>query len=133
MKLTKEQFEAEIQKQMKANRCTYEEAKEIVEWDYEIDHGNKELGALSSEQKKMIRKLHKADKDPTKTATRKPRERKVDEEKHEIFSWFHIVLEGMQLNGKAQIAEVKPDSKVSFMVNGNCYTLTLTKHRAEKA
>ena len=48
--------EKEIEKQMKANHCTRQEALEILQWDYEIDHGNTENGALTKEQKALVRK-----------------------------------------------------------------------------
>ena len=60
--------EKEIEKQMKANHCSRQEALEILQWDYEIDHGNTENGALTKEQKAMVRTLTKADKDPLKSA-----------------------------------------------------------------
>ena len=130
-KLTEKQFEAEVKRQMKANKCSYEEAKEIVEWDYEIDHGNTELGALSAEQKKLIRSITKADKDPDKKKSVK-RERKVDEDKKHIFDILRIPLEGFALNGEIENLTFKNEAEISFTYNGNAYSVKLTKHRPKK-
>ena len=131
MRLTEKQFEAEIKRQMVANKCSYEEAKEIVEWDYEIDHGNTELGALSKEQKKLIRSITKADKDPTKKRAVK-RERKIDEDKKHIFDILKIVFEGYNLNGEIENLTCKNETEISFSYKGSEYSVKLTKHRPKK-
>jgi len=132
MKRTKEQYEKEIERQMAINQCSYEDAKSIVDWDDAIDAGDKELGAPTPEQKKMLRQLHKADKDPGAKTERKPRERKVDEDKKKVFSWLHTTLEGFALNGEITITAVKNETEVTFMHGDAEYTMKLTKHRAKK-
>ena len=64
---------------------------------------------------------------------RKPRERKVDEEKGYILKNVKTLIEGMLLN-KGESAEVskKNETELSFNLNGNAYTLKLTKHRPPK-
>ena len=128
MKFTKEQ----IEKQMRANHCTREEAIDILAWDWEIDHGNEELGAMTAEQKKMVRNLTKAEKVPTEKRTVK-RERKVDENKKEVFDWIRIMLEGMEQNGKVESMACKNEAEISFTHGGEAFTVKLTKHRAPKA
>lgn len=124
--------ETEIKKQMEANHCTREEALDILAWDYDIDHGDKEKGAPTAEQKKLIRSLTKADKAPAEKRTVK-RERKVDENKAEIFGWVKTMLEGMELNGKIENMTCKNETEISFMHAGEEFSIKFTKHRAKKA
>jgi len=119
--------EKEIQHQMQCNHCTREEALDILAWDYDIDHGDKEKGAPTAEQKKLIRSLTKADKAPTEKRTVK-RERKVDANKAEIFEKIRAMLAG-----EVEITAVKNEAEISFMHAGEAYTVKLTKHRAPKA
>ncbi len=119
--------EKEIQHQMQCNHCTREEAIDILAWDYDIDHGDKEKGAPTAEQKKLIRSLTKADKAPTEKRTVK-RERKVDANKAEIFEKIRAMLAG-----EVEITAVKNEAEISFMHAGEAYTVKLTKHRAPKA
>lgn len=119
--------EKEIQHQMQCNHCTREEALDILAWDYDIDHGDKEKGAPTAEQKKLIRSLTKADKTPTEKRTVK-RERKVDANKAEIFEKIRAMLAG-----EVEITAVKNEAEISFMHAGEAYTVKLTKHRAPKA
>ena len=126
MKL-KQFTEKEIQHQMQCNHCTREEALDILAWDYDIDHGDKEKGAPTAEQKKLIRSLTKADKAPTEKRTVK-RERKVDANKAEIFEKIRAMLAS-----EVEITAVKNEAEISFMHAGETYTVKLTKHRAPKA
>ena len=118
--------EKEIQHQMQCNHCTREEALDILAWDYDIDHGDKEKGAPTAEQKKLIRSLTKAEKAPTEKRTVK-RERKVDENKAEIFEKIRAMLAG-----EVEITAVKNEAEISFIHAGEAYTVKLTKHRAPK-
>lgn len=129
---TKEQYEALIAKHMKSLNCTREEAIDVIACDDEIDGGNKELFALSDEQKKMVRKLTKADRKPTEKRTVN-RERKVDEDKKTVFGWLRVPLEGFSLNGEIENLTLKNEAEISFSYNGNDYTVKITKHRAKKA
>ena len=122
--------EKEITKQMKANHCSREEAIDILTWDYEIDHGNTENGAMTAEQKALVRKLTKADKDPTVKRTAK-RERKIDENKETIFKILKAALE----NCDETLSEFtfKNESEISFTYNDENFSVKLTKHRVKKA
>ena len=123
--------EKDIERQMKANHCTREEAIEILQWDYEIDHGNKENGAMTKEQKALVRKITKADRNPAEKRTVK-RERKIDEDKKYIFDILKVTLEGFQGNETISNLTCKNEAEISFAYNGNAYTVKLTKHRSEK-
>lgn len=118
--------EKEIEKQMKANHCTRDEALEILQWDYEIDHGNTENGALTKEQKAMVRTLTKADKDPLKKRTVK-RERKVNENKKVLIEKIAQAL------AETENLSVKTETEISFTYNGKSYSVKLTEHREKKA
>lgn len=125
MKL-KQFTEQEIMHQMKCNHCTREEALDILAWDYDIEHGDKEKGAMTAEQKKLIRSLTHSAKAPTEKKTVK-RERKVDANKAEIFEKIRAMLAG-----EVEITAVKNEAEISFMHAGEAYTVKLTKHRAPK-
>ena len=118
--------EKEIEKQMKANHCSRQEALEILQWDYEIDHGNTENGALTKEQKALVRKITKADKDPTVKRTVK-RERKVNENKKALIEKIASALT------ETENLSVKTETEISFTYNGKQYTVKLTEHREKKA
>ena len=126
------EYEALIQKHMATLKCSREEAIDLIECDDEIDSGNKELFALTDEQKKIVRSVTKADKDPTKKRTVK-RERKVDEDKKHIFDILKIVFEGYNLNGEIENLSCKNETEISFSYKGSEYSVKLTKHRAPKA
>ena len=118
--------EKEIEKQMKANHCTRQEALEILQWDYEIDHGNTENGALTKEQKALVRKITKADKDPAKKRSVK-KERKVNENKKALIEKIAQALT------ETENLSVKTETEISFSYNGKQYTVKLTEHREKKA
>lgn len=132
MKRTSAQLEALIQSHMNTLGCTREEAIDLIECDDEIDHGNTELFALTPEQKKMVKTLTKADRDPDKVTTRKPRERKVDPAKHTVYAWIFHLMRGMLNTGSISDLTVKEDAEVSFMHEGAEFTIKIVKHRPKK-
>lgn len=129
---TEKEYEALILKHMQTLQCTREEAIDLIACDDAIDKGDKELFALSKEQKQLVRGLTKADRKPNEKRTVN-RERKIDEDKKTVFDWLRIPLEGFNLNGKIENLTAKNEAELSFTYNGNAYTVKLTKHRAPKA
>ena len=125
---TTEQTEALIQKHMKTLHCTREEAIDVIKCDDEIDSGNTDLFALSADQKKMVRNLTKADRDPTVKREVK-RDRKIDDDKLAVFTILKEALEGAEIENLSY----KNEAEISFTYNGAEYTVKLTKHRAKKA
>jgi len=121
--------EKEIEQQMRANHCTRDEAIDILAWDYDIEHGDTEKGAMTAEQKKMVRALTNSGRKSTGTAKR---ERKVDEDKKFIHDCIRIMFEGMHANGRIEDLTCKNETEVSFRYNGAEYSVKLTKHRAPK-
>lgn len=118
--------EQAIEREMKHYRCTREEAIDILQWDYEIDHGNTELGALTKEQKANLRKLTRAERDPAEKRTVK-RERKVNENKKILIEKISSAL------AETENLSVKNETEISFSYNGKQYTVKLTEHREKKA
>jgi len=125
---TPEQTEALIQKHMKTLHCTREEAIDVIKCDDEIDGGNTELFALTADQKKMVRNLTKADRNPNAKREVK-RERKIDDDKLTVFNVLKEALEGAEIENLT----CKNEAEISFAHNGAEYTVKLTKHRAKKA
>ena len=107
---------AEIMKEAEADGEPITEAEAI-------EMAKMELGA------KEIKRYEQAE---TKKE-RKPKERKVDEEKQRILKHVKVLIEGMQLNsGEACNVEMKTETELHFSLNGNDYTIKLTKHRPNK-
>lgn len=124
---TTEQYETLIQKHMKSLKCTREEAIDIIACDDEIDGGNKELFALTDEQKKLVRKITKADKKPEKTKKPSTRERKVNENKKVLIEKIAEAL------AETENLSVKTETEISFTYNGKSYSVKLTEHREKKS
>ena len=104
-----EKLIATIMKEAEADGepVTYEEAKEMAEMEMNAP------------------KRYEHEEKPRKKAEKV---RKVDEEKKEILSGLRIYIEGKG----AENITVKTETEVSFTLNGNAYTLKLTKHRPPK-
>ena len=126
-KRTEKEYEALIQKHMKSLKCTREEAIDIIACDDEIDGGNKELFALTDEQKKLVRKITKADKKPEKTKKPSTRERKVNENKKVLIEKIAEAL------AETENLSVKTETEISFTYNGKSYSVKLTEHREKKS
>lgn len=66
---------------------------------------------------------------------KKPRERKVDENKASLINFFKTALENEELvidEGIVLNIRVKPETEISFEYCGDEYTLKLIKHRPPK-
>ena len=99
---------------MKDLECTREEAEEVAEMEIKA---------------KGIKRYEKAEE----TKPRKPRERKVDEEKVSIIELvFDLLDNSFHLPTLNNVAIVNPQREITFKVGQNEYSLTLTKHRPPK-
>lgn len=125
---------ADIEKEVKrlmATGMSEAEARETAEYDYEIEHGGKDLEYdLTKEQQKVAKKM-------TSTGTRKKKaefswqkkERKPDEEKRDLISkLFEFIAE--VIDGKAVVSN--KERQIDFVVSNNNYSITLTRHRPPK-
>lgn len=126
--------EAEIKRMMDTLKISREEAIDLIKDDEAIDKGEK-LFELTPEQKKNA-------KAATITTSAKPvrknvkRERKPDEVKREIIETIAQNIDrccfGEDLHTVENVSIPKPEKEITFTVNGEEYSITLTKHRPKK-
>ena len=75
---------------------------------------------------KETRRYEKSDTPRKKTT----RERKVDEEKKNLFDYFRVLIESL---ADTDLISVKTESEIHFLHKENSYTLKLIKHRPPKS
>lgn len=127
--MTKEQ---QIEQYMKSLDISREEAEQLYE-DDQADFIGEEGEEMTSKAKE-IRRYEKADE----KKARKPREKKIDQEKVEILNWIEGALVGRHSiieEGDwdfSEVAKPNPQKEITFRVGENEYSLTLTKHRPPK-
>lgn len=118
--MTKEQ---EIQRNMELLEISREEAEQL----WEDDHSDEVLPEVAEMERKAAKiKNYTQGSKPRKKAEKV---RKVDEEKGYILGEVRTLLEGLGVDNIA----TKTETEISFALNGNAYTLKLTKHRPPKA
>lgn len=117
--------EADILRIMKGLHCSREEAIEVLQDDEAIDRGEN-LFELTPEQKKASKDARRAG--GNKRTKPVQRERKIDEVKGAILTACQTTLTELQ----ATITKVKTETEIEFTLNGENYTLKLTKHRPPK-
>lgn len=116
---------AEIEKFMQKLGISYEEAVQLMEDDEEDFIG--EEGEEMTKKAKINSATERVQGEkPKKKAVK---ERKVDEEKGHILGCLSETLKEMGVEN----ATTKTETEISFEMNGNKYTLKLTKHRPPKA
>ena len=126
--------EAQITKMMKSLDLTREEAIELIKDDMEIDKMSvKECTSdMTDEQKKAAKKATITTGEKKKTTSIK-KERKKDNIKIEIISTIAQNLNRCYFdddsNTVEDIAIIKPEREITFTINGEEYSITLTKHR----
>ena len=131
--------EAQITKMMATLKISREEAIEVIREDEEIDKMSmSEIdNDLTPEQKKAKKDATKTTGDKRKRAyTFTKRERKPDEVKREIIETIAHNLDraccGENLDHPQDITIVKPEKEITFVLFGEEYSVTLTKHRKPK-
>lgn len=118
--------EQQIEQYMKSLQISREEAEQLYEDDQEDYIG--EEGEQMTEKAKEIRRYEQS----AEKKARKPREKKIDQEKVEIIDFLYTE---MLNSGHIEFKEttVKNEQKeITFRVGENEYSLTLTKHRPPK-
>lgn len=131
--------EAQITKMMATLKISREEAIQVIREDEEIDKM-----PMSQIDDDLTPEQKKAKKDATKTTGDKrkrsytftKRERKPDEVKREIIETIAHNLDraccGENLDHPQDITIVKPEKEITFVLFGEEYSVTLTKHRKPK-
>lgn len=117
-----------IKMYMKKYGMSEADATEMYEYDEETDHMSmSEINkTLTAEQKQAV-------KDVTKTTSGKkketaPKERKADEEKRMIMTKLFEIAKTLDENA----VMTKIEKEIDIEINGNHYTIGLTKHRPPK-
>lgn len=124
--------EQQIEQYMKSLQISREEAEQLYEDDQEDYIG--EEGEQMTEKAKEIRRYEQS----AEKKERKPREKKIDQEKVEILHWVEGALVGRHSlidENDWDFSEVErpnPQKEITFRVGENEYSLTLTKHRPPK-
>ena len=131
--------EKQIEKMMATLHLTREEAIDLIREDEEVDKMtmSKVDSDLTKEQKKAKKDATKTTGDKRKRAyTFTKRERKPDEVKREIIETIAHNLDraccGENLDHPQDITIVKPEKEITFVLFGDEYSVTLTKHRKPK-
>ena len=116
---------AEIRKNMKEFGISEEDAARMFfeDWEY-IPAGSK----IKIERVKDLQ-IKKEYAKSEKPRSSKPKERKVDEDKKLLLAAMQDCLLDF---GEIVITDVKTETEIGFVFNGNNYTLKLTKHRPPK-
>lgn len=110
---------------MKTLEISADEAKQLLADDAKIDKGEK-LFELSTDQKKVEKKMRQADRKPTVYKLEK-RERKPNEDKQALISIFASTL-----NSLADLESVEITNKerqIDFKWNGTRYRIVLSAPR----
>lgn len=120
---------AQIEKIMKALKCSEQEAKEIIEADKAIDKGEKMDFDLSPEAEKQAKKY-------TKTGTRQTNSTKTERKRKENVAKSAIIAELndflIQKGYYKMVQILNKERQISFKIDGNDYELTLIQKRKPK-
>lgn len=133
MKISEEQ----ITKMMQSLDLTREEAIELIEDDMEVDKmSTKECASdMTEEQRQAAKAVTITTGEKKKSSAPIKRERKKDETKIAIISAIAKSLGSDCFYGKLgdidieNLSIVKPEKEIVFTLNGEEYSITLTKHR----
>lgn len=133
--------EKQIAKMMKSLDISREEAIAVIKEDEAVDKMSmKEVDSdLTAEQKKAKKKATNTTGDKSKRAyTFTKRERKPDDVKRKIISiiaqnLYQIIIDTDEDYFIPQNTIIKnPEKEITFLLKGDEYSITLTKHRKPK-
>lgn len=125
--------ERTIQDYMKRNKCSREEAIELIEYDTAIESGEETEYDLSAEQEATVRKMMRK-VDHTKSEGKVKRERKPNELKEAIVAELaEFLREEAQGQVYEEVEISNKNRQVAFTVNGKRFELTLVEKRPPKA
>jgi hypothetical protein len=118
--------EDEILNNMRLLQISREEAEQL----YIDDHSDEvlpEVAEIEKKAKEMGRRYEKSE-----TAKKAPKEKKLDDEKVTIIADIANILNYVNLNYMQDVTIKNPQHEITFSVNKNEYSITLTKHRNKK-
>lgn len=123
--------EAEVKELMDKLKIDREEAEKL--WLFDNGYDDDETVNELTKKAKEIHRYEKSDA-PRKKGTKT---RKVDEVKVEIVSTIaqnltRVMLNDEQLSTPQNIVILKPEREITFTLNGDNYSVVLTKHRPPK-
>ena len=125
--------ERTIQDYMKRNKCSREEAIELIEYDAAIESGEETEYDLSAEQEATVRKMMRK-VDHAKSDGKVKRERKPNELKEAIVAELaEFLREEAQGQVYEEVEISNKNRQVAFTVNGKRFELTLVEKRPPKA
>ena len=125
-------MEEKIAKIMKSLECSREEAMDIIESDYKIDHGERVYFDLSKEQEKEAKKfgnVARAKKAPT-IYKFEQKKQKTDPTKEDLIKFLAEKLEEFGVNGLEITNKTK---QIDFSLENDNYYISLTRKRAKKS
>lgn len=114
-----------IRHHMETLGITREEAISLIREDEEIDGGAK-LFELTAEQKQNAKSVTSTTSG--KKTERKPKEKKVDETKRSLIEIVRSAL----FENEIYCEVTNVEKTIDFNLNGEQYSLNLTKHRPKK-
>ena len=118
--MTKEQ---QIEKYMKSLEISREEAEQLWE-DDQADYIGEQGEEMTAKAKEIRRYEQSAEK-----KERKPREKKLDEDKVKLIKFLYDEM----LSGGLDKVEIKNEQReITFLYKDAEYSVTLTKHRPKK-
>lgn len=118
--------EKAIQNYMKSLGISREEAEQLWE-DDQADYIGED-GEQMTEKAKEIRRYEQS----AEKKTRKPREKKIDQEKVAIVDFIYSEMLNSDYIDFKEITVKNEQKEITFRVGENEYSLTLTKHRPPK-
>lgn len=118
--------EKAIQNYMKSLGISREDAEQLWE-DDQADYIGED-GEQMTEKAKEIRRYEQS----AEKKTRKPREKKIDQEKVAIVDFIYTEMLHSDYIEFKEITVKNEQKEITFRVGENEYSLTLTKHRPPK-
>ena len=127
----KETRKQKIERMMKAYKCSYDEALQLVLDDEATDRGELHEWNLSKEKEREMRKYRQADREkatPNDTPKEKvKRERKEDPDKRLIISIIAEMLESSEFSKNVEVVRV--EGEIQFTVGERKFKIVLSAPR----
>ena len=125
----RESKESAIERIMRGLKCSREEAEEVYQHDYAIDHNEKTAYEITPEQKKVEREMRQTGTRKVPTTYKFGKKKSKPNEIKELLtkSVYDFFSEYAEIDIKnLHIAE--KNGKICFKINEKWYTFALTEH-----